>query len=322
MLISLCNEVVRELSLQQQCLFARKLGYDGMEIAPFTLGDDPHLLPGTRRAELRMAAGDAGIAITSLHYLLLSPNGTFDHFERPRPASAHYRRHAPPAWPRRRSWRPRSRHGSPGQRQLETSRKRDAASTAPKCFAAVAEEAARCRCHLLHRAVGAAGQPFHPHGGGGRIHRACHCASGGENDDRLLRCRPRRGAVHPRPDPPAASDGPHRPHSPQRPEPPGPGEGDLEFAPILRALEQADTRAWRRSSLSSTCPTGRAAQLEPSATSVEAIGSGLRAPSHTKQAWAPRWPRIRGDDGLGPWDADRVGERPCPYPASKYSHPV
>src|SRR5262245_18637837 len=75
MLISLCNEVIRELPPQQQFLFARKLGYDGLEIAPFTLGDDPHLLPSGRRVELRMAARDAGMAITSLHYLLLSPKG-------------------------------------------------------------------------------------------------------------------------------------------------------------------------------------------------------------------------------------------------------
>src|SRR4029077_17312211 len=43
MRISLCNEVVRELSFERQCAFARAVGYDGLEIAPFTLGQDPHL---------------------------------------------------------------------------------------------------------------------------------------------------------------------------------------------------------------------------------------------------------------------------------------
>ena len=75
MLISLCNEVLRELSLPQQFEFARKVGYDGLEIAPFTLGDDPHLLTARRRAEIRRAAHDAGIAITGLHYLMLAPAG-------------------------------------------------------------------------------------------------------------------------------------------------------------------------------------------------------------------------------------------------------
>jgi sugar phosphate isomerase/epimerase len=46
-----------------------------VEIAPFTLGDGPHLLPAARRAEIRRAASAAGIAITGLHYLLLAPAG-------------------------------------------------------------------------------------------------------------------------------------------------------------------------------------------------------------------------------------------------------
>src|SRR5689334_12884419 len=33
MRISLCNEVVRDLSFEHQCAFARALGYDGLEIA-------------------------------------------------------------------------------------------------------------------------------------------------------------------------------------------------------------------------------------------------------------------------------------------------
>src|SRR6266705_5989336 len=75
MRISLCNEVIRELPFERQCAFARAVGYDGLEIAPFTLAAEPHLLSPTRRAEIRSAAANAGIAITSLHYLLLTPKG-------------------------------------------------------------------------------------------------------------------------------------------------------------------------------------------------------------------------------------------------------
>ena len=75
MTIALCNEVVRELDFAAQCALARGLGYDGLEVAPFTLADDPHRLPAARRAELRRIAGDHGIAITGLHYLLLAPEG-------------------------------------------------------------------------------------------------------------------------------------------------------------------------------------------------------------------------------------------------------
>ena len=75
MRIALCNEVIRELDFAAQCDMAAKLGYMGLEVAPFTLGDHPHLLPGGRRAELRRAAADAGIAVTGLHWLLVTPDG-------------------------------------------------------------------------------------------------------------------------------------------------------------------------------------------------------------------------------------------------------
>jgi D-psicose/D-tagatose/L-ribulose 3-epimerase len=73
--ISLCNEVLRELDFPAQCVLAKGLGYDGVEVAPFTLSDEPDRLPAARRAELRRIAEDHGIAITGLHYLLLAPPG-------------------------------------------------------------------------------------------------------------------------------------------------------------------------------------------------------------------------------------------------------
>ena len=44
-------------------------------MAPFTLGEEPHRLSAARRAELRRAAADAGIAIVGLHWLLVTPPG-------------------------------------------------------------------------------------------------------------------------------------------------------------------------------------------------------------------------------------------------------
>ena len=40
MKLSLCNEVVRELPFERQCALAAELGYAGLELAPFTLGED------------------------------------------------------------------------------------------------------------------------------------------------------------------------------------------------------------------------------------------------------------------------------------------
>ena len=83
MRISLCNEVVAGLPFPAQARLAAGLGYDGLEVAPFTLdAEAPHLLPASRRAELRRIAEGEGAPITSLHWLLVAPAGlsiTTDH---------------------------------------------------------------------------------------------------------------------------------------------------------------------------------------------------------------------------------------------------
>lgn len=73
--ISLCNEVVADREFAAQCDLAAELGYDGLEVAPFTLSDDPARIPGKTRARLARAAADAGMAITGLHWLLTVPEG-------------------------------------------------------------------------------------------------------------------------------------------------------------------------------------------------------------------------------------------------------
>jgi D-psicose/D-tagatose/L-ribulose 3-epimerase len=75
MRLALCNEVLRDRDFAAQCAYAAALGYDALEVAPFTLGDDPLSLSSSRRAELRRAASDAGIAISGLHWLLVKPEG-------------------------------------------------------------------------------------------------------------------------------------------------------------------------------------------------------------------------------------------------------
>ncbi|MDH3235193.1 MAG: sugar phosphate isomerase/epimerase [Alphaproteobacteria bacterium] len=75
MRIALCNEVIGEMAFDAQCRFAAELGYDGLEVAPFTLGEEPHRLPASTISAARTAAADAGIAITGLHWLLVEPKG-------------------------------------------------------------------------------------------------------------------------------------------------------------------------------------------------------------------------------------------------------
>jgi len=141
MRISLCNEVIRELDFERQCAFARQAGYDGLEIAPFTLGAEPHRLSAARRTEVRTAAANAGIAITGLHYLLLAPEGLSIT--------------SPDAALRARTIEVMRGlcelaadlggnilvHGSPAQRALDPGDEAEGRKRGAECFAAVAETA-------------------------------------------------------------------------------------------------------------------------------------------------------------------------------------
>ena len=145
MRIALCNEVIRELAFERQCEFARKVGYDGLEVAPFTLGDEPHVAAGIApRASCGEPPSDAGIAITGLHYLMIAPKGLSHHLERRRPACPHRRGHAPAVRaggrPRRaRSWCTARRPSA----RLEPGRETEGRKWGAECFAAVAEAATK-----------------------------------------------------------------------------------------------------------------------------------------------------------------------------------
>ena len=143
MLLSLCNEVIRELPFERQCEFAAKVGYDGLEIASFTLSEEPHLLPGSRRAEIRGAAAAAGIAITGLHYLMIAPKAlsitsadagqrarTVDVMRRLCDLAADLGGHY-------------LVHGSPAQRRLDPGKEAEGRKWGAECFAAAAEAAGK-----------------------------------------------------------------------------------------------------------------------------------------------------------------------------------
>src|SRR5690242_11396820 len=63
------------MSFPKQCEYAAKLGYDGLEVAPYTLSEEPHRIGAAQLASARAAAQDAGIAVTGLHWLLVKPAG-------------------------------------------------------------------------------------------------------------------------------------------------------------------------------------------------------------------------------------------------------
>ena len=142
MRLSLCNEVIRELDFPAQCAFAAAVGYDGLEIAPFTLSAEPHVLPAGERAAVRRALADAGLQCSSLHWLLLAPEGlsitdpddalrarTVDVMRRLVGLAADLGAAA-------------LVHGSPHQRRLTPGDEAGGRRRAAECFAAIADEAA------------------------------------------------------------------------------------------------------------------------------------------------------------------------------------
>ena len=75
MKLSLCNEVIRELPFDRQCALAAGLGYRGLEVAPFTFGDDAWRMPASKRGDIRNACKAAGIEVSGLHWPLAAPAG-------------------------------------------------------------------------------------------------------------------------------------------------------------------------------------------------------------------------------------------------------
>lgn len=75
MKLALCNEVLQPLAFEQQCVMAAQLGYDALEIAPFTLAQDPQTLRQADANKLLRTAQSHGLCISSLHWLLVKPDG-------------------------------------------------------------------------------------------------------------------------------------------------------------------------------------------------------------------------------------------------------
>lgn len=142
MRLALCNEVIMPMPFPEQCEYAAKLGYDGLEVAPYTLAEEPHRMSPALVAATRRAAGDAGIAVTGLHWLLVKPAGlsisSTDDATRKRTLDVMFSlvdlcaalggRYLV--------------HGSPAQRRIDPGDTREAAlARAQACWAAVAERA-------------------------------------------------------------------------------------------------------------------------------------------------------------------------------------
>lgn len=80
---AICNELFTDptavggdaWSWPQQCEFSRSLGYEGIEVAPFTLGSTPIDISAAERDAMRKVAEEAGLEVIGLHWLLAKTEG-------------------------------------------------------------------------------------------------------------------------------------------------------------------------------------------------------------------------------------------------------
>ncbi len=72
---AICNETFQGWDWERICAHVAELGYQGIEIAPFTLDDDVRQIDAQRRVEVAAVARRAGLEVVGLHWLLVSPKG-------------------------------------------------------------------------------------------------------------------------------------------------------------------------------------------------------------------------------------------------------
>lgn len=75
MKFAICNEIYQGWKIDEVFTHAARTGYEGVEIAPFTLAENINDVSATERERIREAAARAGVAIVGLHWLLVKPEG-------------------------------------------------------------------------------------------------------------------------------------------------------------------------------------------------------------------------------------------------------
>jgi sugar phosphate isomerase/epimerase len=73
--LALCNEVLAPWSFEQQCAYAARLGYRALEVAPYTLAEDPTTITEAQARHWAAIAHNHGLAVSGLHWLLVAPTG-------------------------------------------------------------------------------------------------------------------------------------------------------------------------------------------------------------------------------------------------------
>jgi D-psicose/D-tagatose/L-ribulose 3-epimerase len=235
--LSLCNEVLQPWPFARQCEVAKALGYDGLEVAPFTLAENPMDLSDAQAADFKRIAAEHGLQIHGLHWLLVAPAGlsivSADDALRAKTVAV-MRRMVELCQLMGGGYLV---HGSPKQRSVPAGETKDVAlARAQDCFAQVAQHAQVCgvtycieplsakETDVLNtveeaaQVVDAIGSPA--------LRTMIDCSAAGQTEAQDVAALMRQWM-------PTGRIAHVQVNDPNRR---GPGQGDMAFAPILRAL--------------------------------------------------------------------------------------
>ena len=77
MKFGICNEIFQNWKIDDAMGFAKKAGYDGIEIAPFTLAKYVTNIPAGERRRIRSVASGLGLEISGIHWVLAQAEGMY-----------------------------------------------------------------------------------------------------------------------------------------------------------------------------------------------------------------------------------------------------
>jgi len=75
MKFAICSEIFKDWKIEDAMAFAKKAGYDGIEIAPFTIAKSVTDISAETRKQIRLQAREIGIEITGIHWVLVQTEG-------------------------------------------------------------------------------------------------------------------------------------------------------------------------------------------------------------------------------------------------------
>jgi sugar phosphate isomerase/epimerase len=77
MKFAICNETFQDWPFDRAFGFAADVGYTGLEIAPFTIDTDARRITAEQRRQVRQQAESAGLDVIGLHWLLAKTSGYY-----------------------------------------------------------------------------------------------------------------------------------------------------------------------------------------------------------------------------------------------------